>query len=117
MAQLDAPAPRTSTETAARPAADAPVVTHLPEQRRYVIDVGHRRAGFTEYFEAGDRRVFVHTQIDQPFSGRGLASALVRGALASTRDDGRRIAAMCPYVTRWLSTHHEFDDVVEQPRP
>ncbi|MGQ7297254.1 GNAT family N-acetyltransferase [Quadrisphaera sp. KR29] len=92
------------------------VVVHVPEQRRFEVRVGGRRAGFTEYFETGDRRVFVHTEVGQAFSGRGLASAVVRRALEATREDGRRAAAVCPYVSRWLASHPGFEDLVAPGR-
>jgi uncharacterized protein len=93
------------------------VVLHVPEKRRFEVHVGGRRAGFTEYFESEGRRVFVHTEIGQAFSGRGLASAVVRHALEQTRAEGRRAAAICPFVSRWVAAHPEFDDVVVQRRP
>ncbi|MBC3763348.1 GNAT family N-acetyltransferase [Quadrisphaera oryzae] len=128
MAVTDPPAvtlPTPSAPPAAppstRPGAVLPearqVVLHVPEKRRYEVHVGGRRAGFTEYFESEGRRVFVHTEVGQAFSGRGLASAVVRHALEQTRTDGRRAAAICPFVSRWVAAHPEFDDVVVQRRP
>lgn len=26
---------------------------------------------------------------------------------------GRRIVAVCPYVKKWLTAHHDFDDAVD----
>lgn len=92
------------------------VVLHVPEKRRFEVHVGGRRAGFTEYFEAEGRRVFVHTEIGQAFSGRGLASAVVREALEATRAEGRKVAAICPFVTRWLASHTGYEDLVVPPR-
>ncbi|WP_170131529.1 GNAT family N-acetyltransferase [Quadrisphaera granulorum] len=86
-------------------------VRHEPERRRFVLDVGGRRAGFVEYFETGARRVFVHTEVGQIFSGRGLASVLVRSALETTREERREVAAVCPFVRRWLESHEGFEDI------
>lgn len=113
-----APADQPTTTTGTAPApAHAVRITHQPAQRRFVLDVGGRRAGFTEYFEAEGRRAFVHTEVGQPFTGRGLASALVRAAMTTTRADGLQVVAMCPYVRRWVEGHPGYEDLVVSPRP
>ena len=65
--------------------------------------------------ERDDHRVFVHTEVEPAFGGRGLATVLIAEALAATRADGRRIVALCPMVAAYLKKHHEFDDVVDRP--
>ncbi|MGY5764174.1 GNAT family N-acetyltransferase [Brachybacterium sp. DNPG3] len=62
------------------------------------------------------QRIFFHTIVHEEFSGRGLASTLTREALAATVAAGLRIVPVCPYVVRWLSTHHEFDASVDLPQ-
>ena len=61
----------------------------------------------------GEQRIFHHTEVDDQFEGRGLASILVAEALAATRADGRRIVAVCPMVASFVEKHHEFDDDVD----
>lgn len=57
------------------------------------------------------------TVVFDEFGGRGLAGALTREALAGSIAAGRRIVAVCPYVTKWLSTHHEFDASLDPVTP
>jgi predicted GNAT family acetyltransferase len=83
---------------------------------RFVIAVDGVEAGFTQYAERGPHRVFIHTETDAAFAGQGLASELVRSALEQTRAQGRRIIAVCPYVSLWVGRHHEFDDILD-PAP
>ena len=90
-------------------------VTHSSAEHRYIIELDGAPVGFTEYVQAGSRRTFVHTEIDPAHEGQGLASELVEQALTQVRADGLRIAATCPYVVRWLSRHHQFDDIVDRP--
>ena len=122
MALLDQPvstSPGPASPASLRPSrpADLVRVEHLPAQRRFVLHVGARRAGFTEYFEAEGRRAFVHTEVGQPFTGRGLASVLVRAAMTTTRADGLQVVALCPYVRRWVEGHPGYEDLVVAPRP
>lgn len=117
MAPLDQPHSTTRTTAPAPAAATEVRVTHLRHQRRFALDVGGRRAGFTEYFEADGRRAFVHTEVGQPFTGRGLASVLVRSAMSATRADGLQVVALCPYVRRWVEGHPGYEDLVVAPRP
>lgn len=91
---------------------ETPAVTHAARLHRYEIYVSDKLAGFTQYSEHGDVRVFTHTEIDDAFQGQGLASKVVAGALADVRQSGMRIAATCPVVTRYLEKHPEFDDIV-----
>ena len=84
-----------------------------PQEAHFAITVDGKPAGFAEYIEETGHRTFVHTEIDDAFSGRGLAGILVREALDRTRADGLQIRATCTYVQKFLSEHHEWDDIVD----
>ncbi|MFF7094519.1 GNAT family N-acetyltransferase [Streptomyces rubradiris] len=95
-----------------------PTVRHVPERFRYEIEVDGRTAGFTAYRDRGEQqRVFYHTKIYEAFSGRGLASRLVREALGDVREAGRRVVPVCPYVKAFLEKHEEFADITEPATP
>lgn len=116
----DAPTPRGSTESDSDPSrtselADVTVV-HNAEQRRYEIRSGETILGFTEYREPGDgRRVFVHTEVDPAYAGHGLAGRLVGDALDDVRAAGERIVPICPYVAKYVTTHRQYDDIIDWP--
>ena len=59
------------------------------------------------------QRVFTHTEVDDNFEGRGLATILVNEALQATREAGLRIVAVCPMVANYVEKHAELSDVVE----
>lgn len=59
-------------------------------------------AGFSEYRDHGATRVFFHTEIDEVFGGRGLASILVTAALNATTAAELEIVAVCPFVRSHL---------------
>lgn len=62
-------------------------------------------------------RVFPHTEVDDEFSGHGLASRLVREALDQTIAEGFRIVPVCPYVKRWIERHDGYSEHAATPTP
>ncbi|EOM75150.1 N-acetyltransferase [Rhodococcus rhodnii] len=99
-----------------------PTVDHATALHRYEVHADGTLAGFTEYVDRDDatkgaQRVFYHTEVDQAFAGRGLAGTLVGRALADTAASGRRIVPVCPYVAKYVESHHDFDEVLDKPTP
>jgi predicted GNAT family acetyltransferase len=90
-----------------------PMITHVDQQ--FEIHVDGERAGLAQYVDDNGRRVFFHTEVDDAYSGQGLAGKLVSHALDVTRDDGLRIVAVCPYVADYVKSHHDWDDLLERP--
>lgn len=88
-------------------------IVDVPEKHRYELRLDGVFAGLTEYVEREGRRIFHHTEVADAFEGQGLASILVRAALSDVRDKGMRFAATCPYVTKWITRHHDFDDILD----
>lgn len=52
-------------------------------------------------------RIFFHTEVDEEFGGRGLATVLVRAAVDETRAAGRLIVPVCPLVRAFLTKNAE----------
>ncbi|UVO13127.1 N-acetyltransferase [Mycobacterium sp. SVM_VP21] len=88
-----------------------PTVTH--DDQQYKISVDGEQAGFADYIERGDQRIFHHTVIDKAFGGRGLASTLIGTALADTRAAGKRVVPTCSFVEAYITKHPEFADLVD----
>jgi uncharacterized protein len=87
--------------------------TVTAESDRYTIAVDGHEVGKAEFIDRGNRRVFTHTEVDDNYEGRGLATILIGEALQETRDAGLRIVAKCPMVANYVSKHDEFKDVVD----
>jgi predicted GNAT family acetyltransferase len=79
----------------------------------FTISVDGQMVGKAEFADRENQRVFLHTEVDNKFEGRGLATILVSEALAATRDAGLRIVAVCPMVAGYVGKHHDFDDDVD----
>ncbi|MBL1078443.1 N-acetyltransferase [Nocardia sp. 2] len=94
-------------------------VTRVTDARpeHYAISYGGERGGLTAYVDAGQQRIFFHTEIDDRFGGHGLGTALIRAALDDTRAAGLRIVPICPFVKAFVEKHHDFDDLVDPVTP
>lgn len=90
-------------------------VRHVPERQRYEAVLDGDVAGFTEYEPRDDGvLVFPHTVVEKAYEGRGVGSALVRGALDDVRSQGRKIVPLCSFVAAWVDRHGDYEDVVAE---
>jgi len=65
------------------------------------------------YYEPrGDALAFVPTVVPEALQGRGLASILIKAALADVRRRGLRIIAECPFVAHYIERHPEERDLL-----
>ncbi|GAA5044196.1 GNAT family N-acetyltransferase [Nocardia callitridis] len=78
-------------------------------QHRYEVYYGDDLAGFAEYEERGDETVFVHTEVDPSFGGKGLGSVLAERALDDTVERGKVIRPICPFIRAYVDKHSKFD--------
>ncbi|CAN5789863.1 GNAT family N-acetyltransferase [soil metagenome] len=90
-------------------------VTVARETDKFTVAVEGKPVGLAAFGDRDSQRVFYHTEVDDAFGGRGLATILVAEALAATRTEGLRIVAVCPMVAAYVKKHHEFDDIVDRP--
>lgn len=90
--------------------------SHNTDAHRFEIHDGDSRVGLTQYAVVspdGVHRVFFHTEVDDAYSGQGLAAQLVRAALDETIESGHRIVAVCPYVAAYVRKHPEYAEHVD----
>ncbi len=90
---------------------EVPVIEDRPDRNRYELVAGDQVA-FLEYRRRDDRIVLVHVEVPESLRGRGLGDRLARHALESARVSGTPVDVRCPYVTRWLGRHPEYNDLV-----
>lgn len=65
---------------------------------------------FANYRLAPGIVVITHTETPHELRGRGIASALVKGALALIRTEGLKVVAGCGFVAAYLDKHPEEAD-------
>jgi predicted GNAT family acetyltransferase len=78
---------------------------------RFELDVGGA-VSFANYRLAGDRVIITHTETPPALRGRGIASELVKGALALIRADGLKVVAGCSFVVEYLEQHPDYADLM-----
>jgi uncharacterized protein len=84
---------------------------------KYTIAVDGQTVGLAAVADRGNQRVFYHTEVDDQFQGRGLATILVAEALEATRAEGKRVVAVCPMVGALIKKRSEFDDITDPVTP
>jgi hypothetical protein len=60
---------------------------------------------FANYRLAPGTVIITHTETPRELRGRGIASALVKGALALIRAEGLKVVAGCAFVAAYLDKH------------
>ena len=93
---------------AAIPAADALVaqVRDVPERQRYELAVGAAVA-FIDYRKSAGAVAMVHAEVPPQLGGRGIGTALVRGALRLARAEQRTVQPLCSFVAAVMRRHPE----------
>ena len=92
-------------------------VTEARDRHRYEIRQDGELLGFAAYRLSHGRVVFTHTEIEPAHEGKGAASTLVREALDDVRRRDLRVEALCPYVSRWMSRHPDYQDLDYRSAP
>lgn len=92
----------------------AVAVRDNPEEKRYEVTLDGADAGFTTYRTRPGLIAFVHTEVDERLEGRGLGSALIRGALDDAREKGMAVLPFCPFVNDFIVRHAEYRELVPE---
>ena len=96
---------------------DIKVVNHEADHR-YEAWLGEALAGFAQYTLDDKLVTFTHTQVADAFEGKGVASALIRGALDDVRAGASgtarslRVRPLCPFVEAYIQRHPEYQDLL-----
>ena len=91
-------------------------IVDSPQKRRYEAVLGDRVVGFAEYRPVTGRRIFIHTEVDPAFEGRGYGSRIARAALDDVRARGLKATVHCPFISEYVEQHREYDDIVLRRR-
>ncbi|MBC7310768.1 MAG: N-acetyltransferase [Actinomycetales bacterium] len=93
------------------------VVTNNTSQSRYEAHLDGELAGFAEYRLKTDVIMFIHTEVDSTFEGKGVGGAIARSALDDVRADGsRKVVPLCPFIRSWIDRHPDYQDLVAPAR-
>jgi predicted GNAT family acetyltransferase len=98
-----------ATDALDRPHID---VVDVPERRRFEARIGTEVAGISQYRRRGERVIFTHTEVSPAFEGKGVGSALAKGALDAVRAAGGVVEPLCPFIAAWIRRHPAYQDLV-----
>jgi uncharacterized protein len=88
------------------------VVADNPELNRYEGRLDGALIAFSEYELRGQVIVFLHTEVDPAFEGRGFGGTLASSALDDVRARGLRVVASCPYIAAYIRRHRRYADLL-----
>jgi predicted GNAT family acetyltransferase len=86
------------------------VVRDNRERHRFELEADGQIA-FSKYARKNGIITFIHTEVPKALEGRGIASALVKGALDLARVEG---VARCPFVKVRLERHRDYSELVKR---
>ena len=81
------------------------------ELKRYDMPV-EGGTPFIEYIKAQNYVCLNHTEVPKALEGQGLGSAIIKLALETIKQEGKKILPMCPFVRTYIQRHPEWDELV-----
>ncbi len=87
------------------------MVRDNPALSRFEMDVDGATA-FATYRRSPGVVTFVHAEVPEALSGKGVGSALAKGALELVRARGEKVVAKCPFIASYIRKHPEVQDLL-----
>ena len=71
---------------------------------------------FIEYIQNNQNIIFLtHTEVPRSLEGNGLGSLIVSKTLQHIRNEGHKMAPLCPFVAAYLKKHPEDAEGILAP--
>ena len=72
-----------------------------------------KKAGEMTYTWDGEDRIIInHTEVDEEFSGQGLAKQLVYAGVEYARKNNKKVVPACQYANATIQKNAELQDVL-----
>ena len=91
-------------------------VVNNEAEHRYELKVDGEVA-FAAYRAEDGALLFHHTVVPPALGGRGIASQLIKGALADVRAKGLKVVPVCSFVAAYFDKHPEEQDLLSTNAP
>lgn len=82
-------------------------ITNNTTNFQFEIELDGERAEMV-YRMRGNTIYLMHTTVPDVFRGKGVASTLANHALEYARQQGYKIAVLCPFVASYVKRHPEW---------
>jgi predicted GNAT family acetyltransferase len=76
------------------------------------VESGGQTAAAEYRMDGDDVMVMTHTEVPPALEGQGIASTLVKTAVAYAREHELKIRPQCSYVRAWVTRHPEVEDLI-----
>ncbi len=70
---------------------------------------------FITYTRDGKVLSLNHEEVPEELSGKGLGTALAKGALELMRGRGEKVIPRCPFIATYMLRHKETQDLLADP--
>ena len=84
---------------------------HNAAEERFELRIGGELC-LLNYRRSTGKLVIYHTEVPQPFEGRGLAERMTRAALDFARSENLQVEPRCSYAAYFMQKHPEYDDLL-----
>ena len=84
---------------------------HNAAEGRFELRIGGELC-LLNYRRSAGKLVIYHTEVPQPFEGRGLAERMTRAALDFARSENLQVEPRCSYASYFMQKHPEYDDLL-----
>jgi predicted GNAT family acetyltransferase len=82
-----------------------------PARSRYELNLDGALA-FINYRRQQGVVTLTHAEVPAHLNGRGIGSALVKGALERVRAQGEQVVPVCSFIRIYLHRHPEYADLL-----
>ncbi len=93
-------------------ATDEISVVRNGDRQRYEVRLGGKVVGHTKFQTIPGTVVFIHTEVDPAYEGRGVGSELAKAALDDVRRRGEKVVPQCPFIADYIERHPAYADLV-----
>lgn len=97
---------------------DGAITVHRhDEEHRYVAELEGVEVATLRFSLDGTRTTLLSTTVQPEFRDRGIAADLIAYVLDDLSERGGTISVECSVVQSYLSTHHEYDALIDPEQP
>ncbi|MEL6810639.1 MAG: GNAT family N-acetyltransferase [Bacteroidota bacterium] len=81
------------------------------ERKRFEAIIDQEMA-VIEYIRAKGAVYLTHTEVPKVLEGKGVGSALVKSVLHILKEEGSKVAPLCPFVAAYIKRHPEWKEIL-----
>lgn len=89
-------------------------IVNNKKQFRFELPIENGEYAELDYRWLRGSMVLMHTVVPVSARGKGLGATLVKYVLDYVRQQNLKIIVYCPFVTKYLKDHPEYNDLVDE---